>query len=260
MRKAVPLFVITLLALGAPALAAQGPKDGAPPGTTGSGSISAEDLAANLNTMQARKHGLVINYVLPKGWTINEAKSIDKKTGKERADVGVYVVDSRRPMPDPKEPVDFVFELDVFKQGLTDDLPKNTTPAKRAEVRAERLWGFLNGQISLNLKNNLKLKTPKRAIEAKPYGPESRGKKTMFIPIEYEVLPNPKVKGDKGAYLFTFTSFEGETVWMLKFLVTKGAEEEHGALIALILHNAWAVTEEVEKKLREKGTPAPKVN
>lgn len=263
MKTGTPLITIALgLALAAPVWAdtKPAPKDqGPPPGTTGSGAISLEDLAKNVQTLQVRKYGIVVNYVLPHGWEVLE-QGKDPKTGKLREDKGMYVVLSRRPMPDPKEPTDFIFELDLFEKGLTEDLPKDTKPDKRAEIRAERMWGFLNGQISLSLKNGWKLKTQKREIDYKEYGPDSRGKKTNLIPIFYEVPPDPKLKDSKGAMLYTFTSFEGETIWMLKFLITKGTEDQHGALIAFMLNNAWAVTEEVEKKLREQAAKTPKAN
>lgn len=270
MKGALPLIITACIAaLSAPAWADTKPapkpqkppikEEPAPPGTVGSGAISLEDLAKEVQTLQARKYGIVVNYVLPHGWEVVE-QGKDPKTGKLRDNMGMYVVLSRRPMPDAKEATDFIYELDVFEKGLTTDLPKDTPADKRAEVRAERLWGFLNGQISLGLKNGWKLKTQKRDIEAKAYGPDSRGKKTMFIPIFYEIPADPKDKASKGAMLYTFTSFEGETVWTMKFLITKGMEDQHGGLIALMLNNAWAVTEEVDKKLREQAPQGPKAN
>jgi len=257
MRIVYPLLGFWLglscLALAAPTGKKDKPKEeGPPPGTVGNIIIRAKDLSENLQMLEVPKYDIVVRYILPKGWKLEE-QGKDPKTGKVREDTGIYVVTSRRPMPDPKEATDFVFELDMFEAKISAGIPKDTPQGEAYEAAfLDQFRGFLNTQVTMNLKLGNKMLTRSKDIGPKEYGPDSRGKKTVFWPIFYEVPPPPGDKsGSKGAILYTFTSFEGDTVYQLKFLVSKDMVEQHNGLIAIILDNTWAVTAEADKKLRE---------
>jgi len=233
-------IILALLLFALPAFAAQekgktngesGKGDQIPPGTTGSGAITLKQIMEELQYMVAEKYGIVIYYVLPKGWKVEE-QGKDPKTGKLREDLNSYVLISHRPMPDPKEPTEFIYELDVYKRGLMEDPPKDLKQGD--DPVAVQFANFLNEQLSINLKAGLKCKTNKRDIVPKLYGPKDRP--TAFVKITYEV-PN-------GAILHTFTSVTGDKIWQLKFLIAKGQEDNYDPLIPLLLYNTFGMTKE----------------
>jgi hypothetical protein len=243
--KRVILFTLALVlvvpVLCAPAWAAQPKKDksgGAPKDATGAGAISFADFTGKLDYKVTERFGIVISFILPKGWELVEG-GIDPKTGKVRDDMEIYSLISRAPVAKKGDPTDFIFEMDIVKRGLLDNLPGNTPENERDS--ATQFWGFLNSQISMNLKSGMKCVTKTRDIEAKPYGPPTR-EPTMFVPIQYEVPPPPKSKG-KNATLYTFTSVVGDKVWMMKFLVNKDQLDAYDDLIALMLRNSFGETQ-----------------
>jgi hypothetical protein len=243
------LFVIILALAATPALAQDkdSNKQGElPPGVVGSGAITLQQLTEDLQFLITEKYGIVVAFVLPRGWELVE-QGIDPKTGKLREDLNVYSVISRAPVAKKGDPTDLIFELHIFKRGLLEDLPKNTKPEDKTE--AVQFRNFLDEQLGINLKAGLKCLTKAADINAKPYGPPTRPK-TYFVPIFYEVPPPPD-SGGKGSMLYTFTSVAGNKIWMLKFLVSKDQVDNYGALIAFVLDNALAMTkQQYEEQLK----------
>lgn len=216
---------------------ANGAKGGEPTGSIGSGAITATQFTKDLQILMTEWQGTVINFVLPRGWELVEA-GMDPKTGKLRDDLKIYSLLSHAPVAKKGDATDLLFELDIFKQGLLEDLPADTPADQRTEPA--QFNGFLNTQITINIKAGARCVTKPQDIVAKPYGPPTRPP-TMFVPIFYEVPPAHNSKG-KGSVLYTFTSVAGGKVWMLKFLVAKDQIDNYGALIALILNNSFGLT------------------
>lgn len=230
-----------------------GNSSGEPPGSMGSGAITATQFTKDLQILMTEWQGTVINFVLPRGWELVEA-GLDSKTGKLRDDLKIYSLISRAPVAKKGDPTDLLFELDIFKQGLLEDLPADTPADQRTEPA--QFNGFLNAQITINIKAGARCVTKPQDIEAKPYGPPTRPP-TMFVPIFYEVPPPHNSKG-KGSVLYTFTSVAGGKVWMLKFLVAKDQIDNYGALIALILNNSFGLTKaEYEEMIRKANSTPP---
>lgn len=241
-RICIVAFVLALL-LPAVALAqAQGQKGGEPPGSIGSGAITVKQLLEDTKHWVAEKEGIVVVFILPKGWELAE-QGIDAKTGKLKEDLNVYSLISRAPVAKKGDPTDLIFELKIYKRGLLDGLPANT-PADQRKPGVQ-LWRFLNEQVSINAKGGLKCITSIQDMKEKPYGPGPplREYYTMFVPIFYEVPPPPGSKSS-GSVLYTFTSMTGDKAWMLRFLVNKDQVDNYWALIALVLHETIGMTKD----------------
>jgi hypothetical protein len=232
-----------------------GAKGGEPTGSIGSGAITATQFTKDLQILMTEWQGSVINFVLPRGWELVE-EGIDKKTGKLKDDLAIYSLISRAPVTKKGDATDLLFELDIFKQGLLENLPADTPADQRNEPT--QIKYFLNAQISMNIKAGAKCVTKPQDIVAKPYGPPTRPP-TMFVPIFYEVPP-PHNSKSKGSVLYTFTSVVDGKIWMLKFLVARDQIDNYGALIALVLNNSFAMTKaQYEEMLRQsKEKPAAK--
>lgn len=196
----------------------------------GSGAVTATQMTKDLQFLLTERDGIVINFVLPRGWELVEESTDPKRN--------IYALISRAPVVKKGDPTDLLFELDIYKQGLLENLPPDTPKEERDA--GVQLWNFLNAQITMNLKAGAKCTTKPQNIEAKPYGSPPR-EPTMFVPIFYDVPPPPKTKG-KGSSLYTFTSMVGDKVWMVKFLVAKDQVDNYGALIALVLNNSFGMT------------------
>lgn len=248
MRKILFTVLMTLLAT-TPALA-QGGGDDRPKGTHDSGVITFEQLQRGLQRLMTERYGIVVQYVLPAGWEVRE-EGVDPTTGKLRDTSNVYVLLSRRPMPNETDPTDFIFEMDIFAHDLLADAPAGADADKRSEVMMKGFWDFLNAQMSINVKGGLKTLTPRREIDLKLYGPEDGRPKTAFVPIAYEVPPIRGQKGSTGAKLFTFTSLTEGKIWVLKFLVSNDQLQNYEALIALIVNNAFGLSKEGYSRLVE---------
>jgi hypothetical protein len=163
-----------------------------------SGVITLEQLK-DMQSLIAQKEGVVVNFVLPQSWEVVE-EGIDPKTKKVREDLNVYSLLSRRPVADPQEPTDFIFELDIYKHGLLEGLPADVKPEEA--TAAAQFKRFLDLQMSINLKGGLKVVSKPADIVPKLYGPDTRPK-TVFVPIFY--------KTPGGAMLYTFTSVITDT-------------------------------------------------
>jgi len=226
------------------------------PGSTGSTAISLEDLA-NMQSLVAEKEDIVVHFVLPENWEVKE-EGIDPATGKLAEELEQYTLLSRRPVADPNDPIDFVFELDIFEPRLEIELPANfdslgSEDKNQAyeQASADALTAFLNMQMNVFLKAGMKCDTPVREIKAKPYGLEGGGRPmTYFVPIAYSVPPPPS---GTPKMLYTFTSFTGNTVWQVKFLVSEDQLETYYGLIVLIMNNTFAVTAEAWEILKEQA-------
>jgi hypothetical protein len=224
------------------AFAQQTTGDDVPPGTTGSGIITLDQMTEDLQFFRIEQQDIYVHFVLPVGWELLE-EGIDPATGEVDPDIPAYVLLSRAPVHTPDEATDFIFELDIYYQGLTEDLPEDTPEDQRNP--GVQLWDFLNSEISLYLRGGLTLRTARNQIEAKPYGTTSPQREpTFFVPLAYDT--------PSGAELYTFTTFTGDTVWELKFLVSEGQIDNYGALIALILDNSFGLTEQELKDQQKK--------
>ena len=230
----------------------------APPGSVGSVVMTLEQLTKEIATYKIDKFGIHAHFVLPKNWSLEE-QGKDPKTKKVKEGLPIYVLTSRAPTEKPTDPTPMIFEVDIYDGGLTRDMPANTTDEARREERAKRFWSFLNTQMSLNIKSGNKLLTQRSDIEAKPYGvgQNEKGQRVVrpgrpvqyFVPIFYEVKPPSNMANAKGAVLYTFSTFTGDTPWMIKFLVSKEETEDFGGLIAIILDNSFGLTDKDYKAL-----------
>jgi len=299
MRIVFNIVVALALLAALPALAApdkdkKDQKDtGAPPGSVGAGAMTLEQITKELQYLTAQKEGIVVNFILPKGWEVVE-EGIDAKTGKVREDLNVYSLLSRRPVLDPKDPTPFIFELDIYKHGLTEAV-KADPKTGQIPTTAEQFKSFLDLQMSINIKGGLKVKSKPADITPRFYGPGKTRPQTIFVPISYET--------PTGAMLYTFTSVASDSyhfqgcpytakfkvpisvkdaealgfgacmiceprdkngpvsldkntmvsvthsgkaeakIWQMKFLVNKDQVNNYGALIALMLDNAFGLTD-----------------
>ncbi len=197
-----------------------------------SGVITLEQLQKDLKTHHTGFGGIVVSFVLPKGWEPIEA-TVNPKTLKQYEEIGIYSLVAAAPTEDENEPPDMVFELDIFEKSLLADLPPETPIEERQPVF--QMWNFLNEQINFHIKGNLKLVTPIREIKPQPYGTSPEREPTWFTHLKFEI--------PDGGMLYTFTALSGDKVWMLKFYVEEGQTENYGALIALILNNTFGLTE-----------------
>lgn len=234
----------SLLCLGLSATAAHAQNQGedVPPGTKGSGVITLDQLTEELQFFRVEQNDIFVHFVLPAGWELVE-EGIDPATGEVKPDIPAYVLLSRSPVHTPDEPTDFLFELDIYHEGLTENLPDDVPEEERNP--GVQLWNFLNSQMSLYLRGGLTCRTPRNDIKAKAYGTTSPQRDpTLFVHLSYDT--------PSGAELHTFTTFTGDTVWEIKFLVAEGQIENYGALIALILDNSFGLTED-ELKERQKA-------
>jgi hypothetical protein len=315
MRFVFNIVVLLALLAALPAFAApdkdkKDQKDqGVPPGTIGSGTVTLEQLTKELQFLTAQKEGIVVNFILPKNWELIE-EGIDAKTGKVREDLNVYSLLSRRPVTDPKDPTPFIFELDIYKHGLTEAV-KADPKTGQLPTTAEQFKNSLDLQMSSNIKGGLKVKSKPADIVPRVYGPGKTRPQTIFVPISYET--------PTGAMLYTFTSVAADSyhfqgcpyaakfkvpisikdaealgynacmlceprdkngpvsvdkntmvsvthsgkaeakVWQMKFLVNKDQVDNYGALIALMLDNAFGLTEaEYQGLLANSPTSTPK--
>lgn len=235
--------VLASTAWAAPAKSGGG--SGEPSGSIGSGAVTATQVTEDLQFLLTEREGIVVNFVLPRGWELVEESTDPKRS--------IYALISRAPVTKKGDPTDLLFELDIYKHGLLEDLPAATPKEERDP--GVQLWNFLNAQITMNLKAGAKCTTRPQNIAAKPYGPPSR-EPTMFVPIFYDVPAPPKTKG-KGSSLFTFTSMVGDKVWMVKFLVAKDQVDNYGALIALVLNNSFGMTKAQHDELVKQSKENP---
>jgi hypothetical protein len=243
-------FTFIVIALGAVLLMAvpsfaEAPKDDRPQGTIGSGSITIEQIEKEVVEYTAKRKGINVFFVLPRGWELQE-EGLDKKTGQLAEGVPAYMLLSRAPVAKPEDPTDLIFELAIFEQGLTENLPADLPEAERDQKA--RFKAFLDAQLSQALGRGWKVLTDVKDIVPKPYGSAKRPYgQTAFVPIFYETK--------EGAKLYTFTSVTWDTVWMMRFLVSKDQTDNYGALMALMLDNTFALTDqqfaEVQKAQEE---------
>jgi hypothetical protein len=253
MRFTFVVLVLGCLALAAPAMA-QAPKDERPAGTIGSGAITIEQIKNEVVEYTAKRNGINVFFVLPRGWELQE-EGLDKKTGSLVEGVPAYMLLSRAPVAKPEDPTDLIFELRIYEKGLTQDLPKDMSAEDRDQKA--RFKAFLDSQLSQALSRGWKVMTDTKDIVPKPYGPKDRPYgQTAFVPIFYQTK--------EGAMLYTFTTVTWDSVWMMSFLVTKDQTDNYGALMALMLDNSFALTDqqfdavqkaqqEALKKLEEEG-------
>jgi len=208
----------------------------------GSGIITLEQMQKQLQFFKVDREGIHVHFVLPIGWELVE-EGVDPVTGELEESMPAYVLLSRSPVHNPEDPTDLIFELSIYRRGLTEDLPADVPAEERTPGR--QLWNFLNEQLSINLKGGLTCRTKLRDIDAKPYGLSSPDREpTWFVPLAYDT--------PEGAELYTFTSFTGDTVWSMKFLVAEGQIENYGALIALVLDNTFGLTDAQYKEMTSK--------
>jgi hypothetical protein len=265
LKNVAILAALPALLLAAPAKAAPAKDDG-----KNTVIITADQLAKDINTYKVQKYGIHAHFVLPKNWELNEPEK--DKSGKVSDDLPYYVILSHAPTSHPNDPTDLVFEMRIFKRGLTEDMPANTTKEKREEERGKRFWAFLNKQISDSTKMGMKLTTDRSQIRAKPYGvavdangnaqTDKNGKikgkpgrpVQYFVPLHYDIKP----LGDKGngSKLFTFNTFTGDTIWQITFLVTKDQLDTFGGLITIIMDNSFGLTDTVVKQIEEEKKKA----
>ena len=236
MKRFLTLIILAgAVLLAVPALAANDkpPAKGASGAQDDSGVITMEQLAKDMQYLQAEWQGIVVHYVLPKGWELQEQYA--------KEDAKQYTVTSHSLTPDKDTPPDMIFELTVFSRGLLDDLPADASEADK--TGRVQFRNFLDEQISINLKAGLKCKTKPADIVPKGYGPTTRPP-TFFVPIQYDTPWKEK--------LYTFTTVTADKIWMVKFLIKENQVENYGALVALMLFNTFGMTAAEEKELRNK--------
>ena len=254
MKRFTSLFlVLGCIMLAVPALAQSGTEN-RPKGTLGSGAITIEQIQSEIVQYTAQRNGINVFFVLPRGWELKE-EGLDSKTGELIDGVPAYMLLSRAPVARPDDPTDLVFELRIYDQGLTENLPADLSEEDRDQK--VRFRAFLDAQLNQALSRGWKVLSETKDIIPKPYGPNDRPYgQTAFVPIFYETK--------EGAKLYTFTTVTWDTVWMMSFLVAKDQTDNYGALMALMLDNTFALTDEqfeaveeaqaaAKKKLEEEG-------
>ncbi|MEZ5337669.1 MAG: hypothetical protein R3F46_05335 [bacterium] len=223
----------SLLFGSSPALAQQGGQKDDGKNTM---AITLEQMQNSVEKYRTERDGIVVHFVLPKGWDLLE-QGIDPKTGEVIKDVGVYALLARRPMVGDAA-TDFIFEMDIYERRLMDDLPSDIPEDERKEDY--QFMSFLNAQIAFNARAGMKMTSEIRDIVPKEY------RKGMFwVPIYYESQAT-------GTKLLTFTTAIDRKLVMIKFLISKDAIDLHSGLVAFIINNSWVITEaelrEIEKE------------
>jgi hypothetical protein len=242
------LTIVALAGLLLTAVPAWAQEESTEDESAGSGLITFEDLSQNLVVCATEFEGIVVLYVLPKGWEGAE-QGVDRQTGKLDEELNRYVLLSRSPMADENEAPDMVFELSIFRQGLPEDWDEGLSEDEKQEMEESAFWDFIDAQMSQALKDQWHCVTPQSEIQAKPYGTGTRAP-TFFVPVFYE--REGKVN------IYTFTSITSGKIWMLKFLVKAEQADNYGALIALILNNTFAMPKEkFEEYQRSAGREVP---
>jgi hypothetical protein len=249
-------------ALAAPAAKPKGkPADDRPAGTHDSIAMTVDQMYKDLQFLVAQKYGTNVHYVLPKGWEIVEQTREGKTDKQGRKVPGVYTVVSRRKMADPKEPTDFIFELDIYQPDILADMATNLSQDEETKQTGLRFKSFLDAQLKMNLQAGFKCLSTAGEISPKLYGPDGTRPKTTFVPIRYRTK--------EGALLYTFTSLTGGQVWQLKFLVSKDQEKNYEGLITILVNSAFALTDKqfqevlkntkaVQDRGKSKGSAKPK--
>lgn len=224
MVKWVTMGGLAALLLAAPAWAQEDPADG------GAGVIAGPDNIANCIT---KFEGVVVFYVLPKGWEGAE-QGVDRETGELDEDLQRYVLLSRSPRTDANGAPDLVFELSIYREALPSSWDADLSAAERAEMEQAAFWEFIDAQLAVNTEEGWELVTPEASIAAKPYGTGARPS-TYFVPVSYERAGRLR--------LYTFTTVTAGKVWSLKFLVSAEQDRNYTALISFILNNSFAMSE-----------------
>lgn len=206
-----------------------------------SGLITFEDLSEDLSVCITSFEGIVVFYVLPRGWEGAE-QGVDRQTGKLDEELNRYVLLSRSPMTDESEAPDLVFELSIFREVLPSEWDAGLSEDEKSEMEEAAFWEFIDAQMAVNAKAGWHCVTPLEEIKAKPYGTGTRPP-TLFVPIFYE--REGKVN------IYTFTSITAGKVWVIKFLVKTDQVDNYGALIALILNNSFAMPEEAFEEYQQ---------
>lgn len=216
------------------------------PDDTGSGVITAEQLSDDISVCITKFEGIVVFYILPRGWEGAE-QGVNRQTGKLDEDLNRYVLLSKSPMTDDNGVPDLVFELSIYREVLPESWDENLSEDEKSDMEQAAFWDFIDTQMSLNAKAGWHCVTPTDQIKAKPYGTGTRPQ-TLFVPIFYE--REGKVN------IYTFTSITAGKVWTMKFLVKSDQADNYGALIALILNNSFAMTEDEFAKYQEEYNEA----
>jgi len=242
MQRAILIALLMVLA-AAPAWA-QDPPD---PDERGSGAITIDQLESSVNVCTTVFEGIAVFYILPKGW--EGAEQGVSSEGEFDEDLNRYVMMSRSPMAEGDESPDFVFELSIYRLGIPTEWDESLTDEQVAEMKETAFWTFIDTQMTESIKAGMDCVSPAESIKSKPYGVGTR-MPTYFVPIFYQL--------DDELNIYTFTSVTAGKIWTMKFLVEADQAENYEALIALILNNSFAMTEEQFAEYQEQyGSEVP---
>lgn len=252
MHRTFPLLLLICAGLTSAAFAQGG--DDRPKGTVGSGAITMEQMQEGLQYLIAKRYGINVNYVLPEGWEV-----VTREIPGKGQTPSVFSTMSRRKMPNPSDPTNFIFELNIYEPNITAGID-DKDQKRFDEAVGKRFRDFLDAQLSLNIKGKNKVISKANDIVPKNYGPTPRNgistrPQTTMVPIHYQVPP-PKGKGN-AAELYTFTGLTGGRIWQLKFLVNADMVKTYEPLIAIIVNNSFALTDKQQSEL-EANTKAVK--
>jgi hypothetical protein len=200
----------------------------------GAGVITIDEWATNISNCITKFEGLVVLYVLPKGWEAGE-QGVDPQTGKLNEDLNRYVLLSRSLRKDADGVPELLFELSIYREVLPEAWDEGLSVKEKSEMEQAAFWDFIDAQMGVNARTGWRCITPTAEIKAEPYGTGARPA-TYFVPIEYE--REGKVN------LYTFTTVTAGKVWTIKFLVEADKGKNYGALITYILNNSFAMSEE----------------
>lgn len=230
MRFAIGIFTLCcLLFMAAPARAQQS-QDSA-----GSGMITIDDFADSIEWMATSYEDIVILWILPKNWEVAE-QGVDPETGELDERMGRYVLMARAPMFEDETEPDMVIELSIYRTSLHEGLPEDATKEEVAEHEEEMMLAFLDTQISEALHNGLVCLTESEDMGFLPYGTGTRPP-TYFFPLKF-ATPNNETM------IYTFSSAYKDRVWGLRFLMKEEQVDNYLPLVALIVNNSFAMTEE----------------
>lgn len=235
MVKWMTIGVLAGLLAAAPAWAQDDAQEG------GSGVITRDDWANNISNCITKFEGIVVLYVVPKGWEGAE-QGVDPKTGKLDEDQNRYVLLSKSPRADENGVPECLFELSIYREVLPEEWDESLSKEEQSEMEQAAFWDFIDAQMKLNAKLGWHCDTPTDDIKSIPYGTGVRPP-TYFVPVQYE--REGKVR------LYTFTTITADKVWTMRFLVQVAQAKNYEALIAFILSNSFAMSEEKFDKYQE---------
>jgi hypothetical protein len=228
-----------------------------PAGTVDSGVISF-DMVTHLQNLAFTIRGpkdksgqaVIVRTVLPDKWTEEEN---GRKKGSSELDpnIGVFTMLAKPPTTDNS--TDFVYELRIYPNNLTegpfevkDDRGRTVKVPEKDRTQHGMFTLYLNSMISELIKQGFRCESSPSQIQSVQYGiiPDENGKPMLMgtRPEPMYFVPLAFTNKENGSTIYSFSGVVGDKVVSLRFLVAKDQAENYKATIAYIVNNTWGLT------------------